>query len=32
MNEVLNAGGVKVDSAKVKKIVEACKGKDVLKV
>ena len=32
MNEVLTAGGVKVDAGKVKKIVDACKGKDVLKV
>jgi len=32
MKEVLTAGGVKVDDAKVKKIVDACKGKDVLKV
>jgi ribosomal protein L12E/L44/L45/RPP1/RPP2 len=32
MKEVLTAGGVKVDDGKVKKIVESCKGKDVLKV
>jgi len=32
MNEVLTAGGVKADANKVKKIIESCKGKDVLKV
>lgn len=32
MTEVLTAGGVKVDAGKVTKIVESCKGKDVLKV
>ena len=32
MNAVLSAGGVKPDAEKVKKVVEALKGKDVLKV
>jgi ribosomal protein L12E/L44/L45/RPP1/RPP2 len=32
MNAILSAGGVKADAEKVKKVVEALKGKDVLKV